>query len=116
MFNNKQLNNDIESLKKEVYGPKEEKKSGSFMGFADFYFNTYYTRYTLKQRVDDLQKILKQQEKLTHLILEHLGLEYVKITEENGDKAVTEKLRPVSKKKIKEKKKLGDCECCDYAN
>ena len=115
----KELQKEFNALKREVYGP-EEKNKESFFGrtFLEMSYGIFpsYARYTLKQRVDDLQKILKQQEKLTHLILENLGLEYVKVTEENGDKKVVEKLRSISKKKVQEKKKHGDCECCDYAN
>lgn len=111
----KQLQNQLDGLKTEVYGP-EEKKEKRLFGLSLAEWHGLYPRYTLKQRVDDLQKILEQQENLSHLILENLGLEYVKVTEENGEKKVVEKLRPISKKKIGKKNKQGDCECCDYAD
>jgi hypothetical protein len=114
----KELQGQLDELKREVHGPKDKSPKSfwpptmldMFCGFPRF------ARYTLKERVDDLQKILKQQEKLTHLILEHMGLEYVKVTEESGDKKVVEKLRPISKKKSERKKMAGDCECCSYAD
>lgn len=123
MFNKgkfESLQAQVDKLKIEIYGPEEKKESKGLSFYDRFFgmgmFEHFYTRYTLKQKVDDLQKILKQQEKLNHLILEHFGLEYVKITEENGDKSVVEKLRPITKNKMEEKKKTGDCECCNYAD
>jgi hypothetical protein len=95
---------EIEILKKEVFGPKEEKEkprsiydylySSTFMGFGSK---------TLKEKVDDLEKDLEKSRKLVNLLLDHLKLEYVKVTEENGHKKVKEKLRKQTKKAKKKK-------------
>jgi hypothetical protein len=115
MFNNFKLEAKIENLEREVFGDKEDTEKT-----LDNFFDRIYLGYfevTLKKRVDNLQEILEKQEKLTHMILEHMRLEYVKITEENGDKTEKEILRPITKKKLKDKnKEKGNCDCCDYAD
>jgi hypothetical protein len=110
------LQEQIDSLKKEIYG--EPDKKDLFNSFYSSLWSPFYTRATLKSRVDDFQGILKKQEKLTHMILEHMKLEYVKITEEDGQKVEKEILRPITKKKLDKKNKVekGNCDCCDYAD
>lgn len=113
----KTLKQELEQIKEQIYGSKKNKSSQELINDAMMTFWTGESSYsyTLKQRVDDLQTILKKQEKLTHLILEHLKLEYVKVTEENGSTKIVEQLRKITKKKVKDKRHRGDCECCDYA-
>jgi hypothetical protein len=118
---NNELEDKIAKLEREVYGDKEKSKSGDWMGiwtmdFADMVNGSWSI--SLKQRVDSLQTALVKQEKLSHLILEHLKLEYVKITEENGRETIKEILRPIAKKKLEAKKKVEsyNCDCCDYVD
>lgn len=113
----KSIKDRLKDLEIQVNG--EENKSGlSESSIHGIWYDSYYIeRATLKSKVDDLQIILKKQEKLTHMILEHLKLEYVKITEENGSKTEKEILRPITKKKLGEKnKENNNCDCCDYVH
>ena len=95
------LEDRIKKLEEDIF-PKSEKDESKeekrFFPFLSFDFD-FHTR--LKDRVENLEKYQIRDKKLIKLILKHLGLEYVKITEENGDKKEREILRKVSKKKAK---------------
>lgn len=87
MFN-KKLSNEIDSLKREVFGPPRKKEAKDFYGrsFYEMFYGVSFSRSTLKEHVDSLGERLTKQEKLITLLLEHSKLEYVKLTEENGSK------------------------------
>ncbi len=90
--------NRIKALEAEIF-PKEEKKVDDSWSRSLWYFGGFST--PLKKRVDNIIDSQAEDRKLLDMLLDKLGLEYVKITEENGDKKVKESLRKKKKKIIK---------------
>lgn len=74
--------------------------------FSDSFWERYYEFVygrqgkTLKKVVENLESRLSEQEKLTRMILAHLGVEYAKLTEETKTgKHEKEVLRKIKKQK-----------------
>jgi len=105
MFN-KQLKKDIAALKKEVYGePKKEESTGYYSGVLNQMYGMYmgFTSYTLKERIDRIEKTVDRTESDFKKLLAHFNLESYKITEENGSTKIKEGYR--TKKKVVAPKK-----------
>jgi len=95
-----QINGDVSTLKMEVL---DSDKPNSRLPEFDLYGLSYYRPEPLIKRLKDAEQRLCHQEKINELLLEKLGVEFVKITEENGHKEVAEVLRPIPKDKSKER-------------
>jgi len=98
MFNSnlEDLEKRIKKLEDEIF-PKEEEQ----IYFTDVFGYKYpYREERLKEKVDNLKEAQDKDRRLINMLLNKLGLEYVKITEENGYKKVKEILRK-KKKKLK---------------
>lgn len=100
MFN-KKLEKRIKQLEEEIF-PKEEKKEKGW--YVPSFFIDWQRWTPLKKRVDNIIESQREDRHLLDMLLDKLGLEYVKITEENGDKKVREVLRKkrAKRKKVKE--------------
>lgn len=89
MFN-KQLVKDIQKLKDEVFGSQNEYVS--FFGFKHFFGSP-----SLSKRIESLAYRVEKNEHRFELLLKHLGLEYHKITDENGSTQVKEVYKKIKK-------------------
>ena len=105
LFNLNELKRRIKRLEGEIF-PKDEDKDKDFYGehWSFSLFLPSFLPKSLKRRVDELEDAQEKNGKLLTMLLDYLGLEYVKITEENGDKKTVEKLRKKLKKKSVKKK------------
>jgi hypothetical protein len=113
MFN-EQLKKEIAAIKNEIYGAQEAKPDRRGL-FEAMLTGNFYKRRTLKERVDWMQdavdKRIEKQELLLNTLLDHLKLEYHKVTDENGQTVVKHEYRP----KRKGKKVLSEPSCdSDY--
>ena len=101
----KKINSRLKNLEGEVF-PKEKKEESTgdylYRSMIDILWD--YSSTPLKKRVDNIIEIQKEDRKLIDLILDKLGVEYVKITEENGGKETREILRKKRKKSAKNKR------------
>jgi len=89
MFEKKQIVEDIKEIKKEIFDRIDDKVKGfNFLGM-------YSDGLTLLGRVEKLEKMIKA-------TLDNFGLEYVKITEENGHPIE----KNIVRKKTAKKRKL----------
>ncbi len=95
MFN-KDLEKRIKELEAEIF-PEKIYNSKVIFYFNENIIPSYL--YPLKKRVDGVVKSERENRKLLDLLMKKLGLEYVKITEENGDKEVREVIRKIKKNK-----------------
>lgn len=92
------INKDIEKLKAEVFGEEKKKQISQYDIYHFFSLPLFYNP-TLKERVGLLEKQTKNLETKFNALLKHLDIEYVKITEENGEKVEIEKYRKIKKVK-----------------
>lgn len=92
------INKDIEKLKAEVFGEEKKKQISQYDIYPFFSLPLFYNP-TLKERVGLLEKQTKNLETKFNALLKHLDIEYVKITEENGEKVEIEKYRKIKKVK-----------------
>ena len=110
---NSQLKKDVEKLKEEVFGREKENKDELVSSWSSTWYSpmwSYLSR-TLKDRVESLEKEKSELRSDFNKLLKHLNLECYKITEENGEKKITEGYRTIKKKKVvKEKRQCSSCD------
>jgi len=97
------LEQRVKKLEGEIFSKEKEKEENDPYGNSWFYpCFSFSSSLSLKEQVDSIIETQAKDRKLLDMLMEKLGLEYVKITEENGDKKVRETLRkkPVKKKKV----------------
>jgi len=83
----------IKDLEDEVF--KQERRE---LSYDSVFFPSLFRDRTLREMVEDNNKSIDKINSKLQAILDHLGQEYVEITEKNGDTKIFNKLR--KKKKI----------------
>lgn len=95
MFNKKlkeELKEEINQLREQVFG-KQDKDTEATRNFW------HWSRPSLSKKIESVENKLDKQGRIQDLILNHLKLEYVKLTEENGSTKIKETLRKAKPKK-----------------
>lgn len=87
------LEKRVKELDQFVRKAKEEDEETGYRSVFGFFANPHYSTPSLEEQIETLREEVKQAKTNMELLLKHLKLEYVKVTEENGKKTVTEKLR-----------------------
>jgi len=98
MFNNN-IKERIKRIEDEIF-PEEQEEQIDFID--PWGYKGSCKREKLKEKVDNLKEAQGKDRRLINMLLNKLGLEYVKITEENGHKKVKEILRK-KKRNLKNK-------------